>query len=151
MKISPCINFFGNCKNAIEFYNEIFEAYEIKVVTFYEKSDLFNLNLSHKAGELIYRAEIYIRNNESTFSFVMGDSPALLFDTRLNDNPNNRDNITFEIEDNDINWIEKIYYKLLESGKRNTPLKKENDDSIITGSVIDKYGICWILRCISQE
>jgi uncharacterized glyoxalase superfamily protein PhnB len=77
----------------------------------------------------------------------MGDSPVLVFDTGINGNPNNRDNISYEISSKDKEWIEKTYNKFLEEGKRNTPLQKKKDEYELSGSVIDKFGICWILNC----
>ena len=147
MKISSCVTFFGNCRKAIDFYTQIFELTEVKILTFGDKSELFDFDLTPKCKDLIYSAELNIKSCDSTFSIVMSDSPVLVFDTGINDNPNNRDNITFEISSKDREWIEQTYNILLDGGKRNTPLQVKNGEYDLSGSIIDKFGICWILNC----
>lgn len=148
MKVSSCVTFFGNCRKAIDFYTEIFQLTEVKVLTFGDRSDSFDFDLPPKCEDLIYRAELNIKSNDSCFSMIMGDSPVLVFDTGINLNPNNRDNISYEISSKDKEWIEKTYNKFLEEGKRNTPLEKKKGEYELSGSVIDKFGICWILNCL---
>ncbi len=149
MKISSCVTYFGNCRKAIDFYTQIFDLNEVKVLTFDDKSEVFDFELPPRCKDLIYRAELNIKSGGSIFSMVMGDSPVLVFDTGINPNPNNRDNITYEISSKDKEWIEKTYNKLLEEGKRNTPLEKKKGEYELSGSVIDKFGICWILNYCS--
>lgn len=149
IKVSSCVTFFGNCRKAIDFYTQIFELTEVKIITFSDKSELFNFDLPPKCKDLIYRAELNIKSCDSIFSIVMSDSPVLVFDSDISNNPNNRDNITFEISSNDREWIEKTYNKLLEEGKRNTPLQEKKGEYDLSGSLIDKFGICWILNFYS--
>jgi len=149
IKVSSCVTFFGNCRKAIDFYTQIFELTEVKVVTFGDKSELFNFELAPKCKDLIFRAELNIKSCDSIFSIVMSDSPVLLFDTAINNNPNNRDNIIYEISSKDRDWVEKTYNNLLEEGKRNTPLEEKKGEYDLSGSVMDKFGICWILNCYS--
>ncbi|MGB7605998.1 MAG: hypothetical protein WBL93_11050 [Lutisporaceae bacterium] len=149
IKVSSCVTFFGNCRKAIDFYTQIFELNEVKALTFSDKSELFNFDLSPECKDLIYRAELNIKSSDSIFSIVMSDSPVLIFDSDIKNNPNNRDNITFEISSKDREWIEKTYNKLLEEGKRNTPLQEKKGEYDLSGSVMDKFGICWILNCYS--
>lgn len=146
IKVSSCITFFGNCRKAIDFYSQIFELTDVKILTFEDKSKLFNFELKPECRDLIYRAELNIRSCDSIFSIVMGDSPVLVFSTDLSNNPNNRDNITFEISSSDKEWIEKTYNKFLEEGKRNMPLQEKKGEYALSGSVIDKFNICWILN-----
>ena len=145
VKVSSCITYFGNCKKAIDFYIEVFDITDVKVTTFGDKSEVFSVDLPNKCKDLIYRAELSIKSNGYIFSLIMSDSPALLFDTGVNDNPNNRDNVTYEIYTNDKSWVEKTYDKFMEEGKRNIPLQKK-DEYELSGSVIDKFGVCWILN-----
>lgn len=149
MKISSCITFFGNCRKAIDFYSEIFELNEVEFSTFGEKAELFSFELTPECKDLIYRSELNIRSCNSIFSIVMSDSPVLVFNSGISDSQNNRDNITYEISSKDRAWIERTYNNLLKEGKRNTFLEKK-DDFDLTGSVIDKFGVCWILNCYSE-
>ena len=149
MKISSCVTFFGNCRKAMNFYSEIFEVTEVKIVTFGDKSEQFNIELTPECRDYIYRAELNIKTGDSNFSFIMSDSPVLVFNLGNNDSPNNRDNLTFDISSSDKEWIEKTYGELLKEGKRNTPLQSVNHKDDLTGSVMDKFGICWILNYCS--
>lgn len=144
-KISSCITFLGNCRKAIDFYKEVFDITDVKIETFGEKTEFKSFNLTPSCRELIFRAVLNINSNGEKFSLILGDSPALLFNMDINASQNNRDNISYEIFSDNRIWVEKAYNKFLEEGKRNTPLEK-GDVYALTGSVMDKFGVCWIMN-----
>lgn len=95
---------------------------------------------------MVYRAELNIQSDESVFSLVMCDSPSLIFFPGQTGYSNNIDNITYEIKSDDKEWVEMVYNKLLEGGKTNIPLQKKPQYELF-GSLIDRFGICWIICC----
>lgn len=145
MKISSYVTFFGNCRDAVDFYKDVFELSDVKIETFEDKSNQFAFELPTKCKNLVFRAELNIKSEDSDFSIIMADSPVLVFNADMIGNGNNKDNITFEISGKDKEWIEKTYDKLLKGGIRNTPLKNNPGSNDLSGSLIDKFGICWIL------
>jgi len=149
IKISSCITFFGNCKMAIDFYSQIFDVVDYNIITYGDMPTVFGTDLPDKCKELIYRSELNIKSDGRIFTLILSDSPVLLFDTGMNENPNNRDNISYEIWSNDKVWIEKIYTEFLKEGKRNIPLQRK-DEYELSGSVMDKFGVCWILNYSEQ-
>lgn len=145
MKISANITLFGNCKPAIEFYKSALDAKLISYITFQECKDLASLDLSSDKQKYVYRAELLIGTGDNKFSMIMGDSPSLVFDVGDSSNPNSRDNLTFHLECESSDLATKIYNSLLDGGKRNTPMEKRSDGSCMSGSLIDQYGVCWII------
>lgn len=145
IKVSSCITYFGNCRKAVDFYMQVFDVTDVKVTTFGDMSEGFSFDVPDKCKDLVFRAELNIKSSDSIFSLIMSDSPVLVFDTG-NGNPNNRDNISYEIFSNDKSWIKKTYDEFMKEGKRNIPLQKK-DEYELSGSVMDKFGVCWILNC----
>ncbi|MTI49945.1 MAG: hypothetical protein FH761_19105 [Firmicutes bacterium] len=146
MKISSRITFFGNCREAIEFYKEVFEIENVNVETFEDSKEMSNMQLSEDEKRLIFRSELKIKDKESYFSIIMADSPVLAFNKGYIGNKNNVDNITFEVSCITREQIKEIYEKLSAEGKINISLQTKNSYKLF-GSLIDKYGVCWNLYC----
>ena len=74
---------------------------------------------------------------------MMGDSPSILF----NEGPmgNCKDNITINVGCSTKEELLNIYNRLSEGGKNNIR-PRLNNEQIFEGSLIDQFGICWILR-----
>lgn len=144
MKIAINVTFFGNCKASIEFYKRVLGAELVSYKAFKDVDELSGLDLSEGKGDFVYRAEIQIGNENQKYSMIMGDSPSIIFDAGQLKSPNNRDNLTLHIQCDDEDKAMNIYEGLMEDGKRNTPMER-NADNILSGSLIDAYGICWIV------
>lgn len=146
MKISSCVTLHGNCRDAVEFYKEIFKLTEVNIQTFNDKVELFGNNIPNECKNLVYRAELKIQSDESVFSIIMCDSPSLIFLPGQVGYSSNIDNITYEITSDNKEWTEMVYNKLLDGGKTNIPLQKKLQYELF-GSLIDRFGICWIISC----
>lgn len=149
MKMSPRITFFGSCRDAVEYYKDVFQTDQVDIITFTEAPELANMEQTDDTKKLIYRAELTVGEGDSSFSFIMGDSPALIFNSSQVNASGNQDNITYEITSREPNEISALYEKLIEEGKANITLRK-TDALALYASLIDKYGICWNLRCVNK-
>lgn len=144
MKISLYVTMYGNCKKAIEFYQKVFNVKNLKIVTFEEAAPMLGIEIQNSVKNLIFRGELEIDTGNSNFSLVLADSPAMIFSDSFSKNPNIVDNISLEILDSNIEWIEKVFNELKKDGKVNIELKK-TFNSELYGSVMDKFGICWLI------
>ena len=121
------------------------DAKLISYITFQECEDFASLDMSPDKQKYVFRAELLIGEGDNKFSMIMGDSPSLIFQSGEESNPNNRDNLTFNIECESDDSATRVYNSLLEGGNRNTPMERKGNDNCMSGSLIDKYGICWII------
>lgn len=142
-KLSSYITFHGNCREAALFYKDIFQPADVTITTFKEAMPKLGIDVPAEAEELVFRSELTIKREGTSFIITFCDSPSLLF-MPLDQKSANVDNISLAISCDDKEWLRKVYEKLIDGGKTNIVLR-ENDEGDMEGSLIDKYGICWIL------
>lgn len=143
--ISSSITFYGNCMKAIEFYKKIFIKCKTEIIKYADVADILEFG-NHIQGKenLIYQAKLIIEMGGSEFIITMSDSPSLLF-LGVDTSPNNIDNLTFVIEVDESKYLEELYNAFIEGGKSNI-LPRINKQGYLEGSLIDQFGVCWILR-----
>lgn len=146
LKISSYVTFYGNCREALYFYEKVFAPAETQMTTFKDIMPKMGMNVPEEAGELIFRGDLIIRRDKNVFMITFCDSPSLLFSS-LDQKSSNKDNISFFIQSDDKNWLLNVYNELIDGGKQNIRIR-ENEKGMIEGSLIDKYGICWIFGSI---
>ena len=140
------ITMYGNCREAVEFYENCFDITEKEIVTFGEVADQLNFGSVVQGKEnMIYQAKLFFSCTGGKFMLMMGDSPSILFNDSTNGNC--KDNITLNIGFSDKTALSEVYEKLSKGGKNNIQ-PRVTDQGITEGSLIDKFGICWILRTI---
>lgn len=144
MLFAPYITMQGLGKQAVEFYQTVFSA-NIERYTFLQCRDAFPTPLPLRCEALIYRAVLTIpgMDGRPVFSFIVADSPVLLF----SEGPftGNRDNLTIEVDHPDKTWIVGTYEKLMQGGKSNY-MPQVKPLFPLSCSLIDNFGVCWILN-----
>ena len=134
--ISTKLTFYGACKEALEFYRQLFDGEITKEETFKNRIEAFPMGLDVKYENLIFSAELRILQGNDTCYISIGASGAC------------KDNVAFDIILENAAEIQNIYDKLMENGgKSNVPLG-ETKEYTLFGSMIDKFGVCWTLYCI---
>lgn len=134
MPLNPYINFNGNCREAVEFYADIFQTEKPKFMTFGDMPEDPNWIMPEQAKNLIMHTNLNICGNTVMFSDVFPGTPY-----------KEGNNISLAVVINDKERIQSIYNKLSQSGTVEMELQK-TDWSPCYGSVIDKFGISWQLN-----
>ncbi len=128
-QLSPYLNFAGNCKQAMEFYNEIFGG----------KLELSTFEDSHAPcpddwKEKIIHASLLCES----MSFMASDSMphgTVVFG----------DSVHLSIAGNDLETISAYFEKLSVGGKVDMPLAKQFWGDTF-GMLTDKFGIHWMVN-----
>lgn len=133
MTLKAYLNFNGNCKEAVEYYAEIFETEKPVIMLFGDMPSNGDFPPSEETKNLVLHAEIKIKDSTLMFSdvlpgmnYIVGNNISLIFNGK------------------DIDEIKSLYNKLQANGTVVMELQ-ETFWSKCYGSVIDKYGIGWQL------
>lgn len=138
------ITFLGCCDEALSFYKNIFNGVVEKKVTFGEmKNMLGGEGIVAGKEHYIFNARLSIKMGENKSYLYLNDSPSILFS---NVKGGNQDNLTIVLEVKSKELVQEYFGKLVEGGKTNIE-PRENDAKEFEGSLIDKYGVCWIIKC----
>ena len=145
MEYTACnITMYGKCREAVEFYEKSFMIVEKTILTFGDVAEQLNLSSFAQGKEnLIYQAKLFFPCKSGRFLLMMGDSPSVLF--HEGSAGSCKDNITINIGCSTKEELLDIYKRLSEGGKNNIQPRLINGQ-IFEGSLIDRFGVCWILR-----
>ncbi len=137
MAIQPYINFGGNCKAAVAFYSEVFNAELQPIMRF---GDVHNdeFPLSEEAKQMVMHTYLIINGTKVMFS----DTPPGMPFVQGN-------NITLAIISDSIEEIKAIYDKLKVGGEINMALQ-ETFWSKCYGNLTDQFGVGWQLS-VTEE
>lgn len=147
MKICARLTFNGYCQGALAFYQNIFNGSINNMVRFSQAKELRGITMDERSSNFVYEAELEINFGEERFYLMVGDSPSLVFGGVTEFTANN-DNITFDLVGHDLEVMKKIYEDLLEEGKTNIPMRESEHNFF--ASLIDKYGVCWNIKCLKE-
>ncbi|MDN4606894.1 VOC family protein [Sporosarcina highlanderae] len=133
MAIDVYLTFNGNCRQAAEFYAEVFNTEKPKIMTFGEAPQNPEYQLPENAKDLVLHTRLNINGSNVMFSdtfpgshFVQGNNVSLAFVS------------------NDMEEIKSTFDKLKVGGKVAMDLQ-ETFWSKSYGSLQDKFGIEWQL------
>ena len=146
MLLAPYLLFYGDCKAAFDFYCEVFHASSQIITTFEEAPTLKDLPISLETADLVYKGELHFENGGYISTLVLADSPTLLFN-RTADSRGIRDNISLLVKlprSGSIS-INEVFNQLAIGGKINIKIKEDSSGQL-SGSVIDRFGVCWLLE-----
>lgn len=157
-RISAVITMRGGCRDAIDFYQDVFDAELVRKTRFEEAEELASV-MKEDLKDCIYRAELIIRLSKKSLSIIMGDSPSILFASSLATavsgartvlaspvvQTGSANNVQFEIQDEDEVWLGEVFAKLSVGGMLNYDLNPKPPYKLF-GSVIDRFGVCWTLQ-----
>ena len=128
MLLNPYINFNGNCREAVDFYADVFKTEKPVIMTY---GDAHNGELREDVKDLVMHTYLNIHGLTIMFSdfspemdFVMGN------------------NVSLTIVSKDMDEIRYLYERFKEGGRIDMELQ-ETFWSKLYGSVIDKFGVIW--------
>jgi PhnB protein len=134
ISLDPYLYFTGNCREAMEFYHEIFSG------------DLYVQTLGEVPG---MQPEAGTENNVMHARLSGGDITLMASDgTRTEPYPPS--NVSLSLGGSDQEKLESIFAKLHEGATAITELKKEFWGDTF-GQLTDKFGIDWMINITSAE
>ena len=139
MSVDVYLNFNGNCREAVEFYAEVFKTEKPQIMTFGEAPPNPNYELPEEAKDLVMHTRLNIDGSNVMFSDTFPGMPFV-----------EGNNVTLAIVNKDIDQIKSLYEGLKEGGKVVMELQ-ETFWSKLYGQVTDKFGIHWQLNYDNGE
>lgn len=131
MSVDVYLNFNGNCREAIEFYAEVFGADLPKIMTFGDTPADPNYPLPEEAKNMVMHSRLSIMGSNVMFSDVFPNMPFTV-----------GNNVSLAIVTEDKEAIESAFNRLKEGGKVGMELQ-ETFWSPLYGMLEDKFGIHW--------
>ncbi|WHX47264.1 VOC family protein [Paenibacillus woosongensis] len=139
MAVDVYFNFNGNCREAVEFYADVFNTGAPHIMTFAEAPPNPGYKLPDEAKDLVMHARINIKGSNVMFSDVFPGMPYV-----------QGNNITLAFISDDLEEVKSVFHKLKEGGTVNMELQ-ETFWSKCYGSVKDKFGTEWQISHDSGE
>ncbi|WP_342600317.1 VOC family protein [Psychrobacillus sp. FSL H8-0483] len=139
MAVDVYLNFNGNCREAAEFYAEVFKTEKPQIMTFGEAPQSPDYTLPEEAKDLVMHTRLNLSGSNVMFSDVFPGSPFIL-----------GNNISLAIVTKNEDEVRSAFEALKEGGKVVMELQ-ETFWSKCYGSVKDKFGIEWQLSLESEE
>jgi PhnB protein len=139
MSVDVYINFNGNCREAVEFYAQVFGTEPSQIMTFGETPSDPNYPLPEEAKHLVMHTRLNIDGSTVMFSDVFPGMPFV-----------QGNNISLSIINKDQDKIKSYFHKLKEGGTVVMELQ-ETFWSKQYGSLKDKFGIEWQFNLDSGE
>lgn len=133
MAVDVYLNFNGNCREAVEFYAQVFGIENPQIMTFGDAPPNPKFPLPEEAKSLIMHSRLNIDGSNVMFSDVFPGTPF----TEGN-------NISLAFINKDMDLIKSVFHKLKEGGTVNMELQ-ETFWSKCYGQVTDKFRITWQL------
>lgn len=133
MPVNVYVNFNGNCREAVEFYAEVFDTDAPKILTFGEVPPDPGFPIPEDAKDFIMHASLNIKGNSVMFSDIFPGSDYT---------PGN--NISLTVTSDNLGEILSLYRKLKQDGTVDMDLQ-ETFWSKRYASLTDKFGIPWQL------
>lgn len=131
MSVDVYMNFNGNCRDAVEFYAEVFKTEKPQIMTFGEAPPDPNFTLPEEAKNLVMHTRLNISGSNVMFSDVFPGMPFA-----------QGSNISLAIVSKNKEEIISSFNKLKEGGTVGMELQ-ETFWSKYYGQVTDKFGIDW--------
>jgi PhnB protein len=133
MAVNIYINFNGNCREAVEYYAEVFGTEKPQIMTFGEGGTDPNFPMPEEAKNLVLHTRLNICGSTIMFS-----------DTFPGSEFTQGNNISLTVVSNNMDEIKNYFNKLSEGGSVEMELQ-ETFWSKCYGSLTDKYGLLWQL------
>ncbi|WP_339251226.1 VOC family protein [Sporosarcina sp. FSL W8-0480] len=133
MAINVYLNFNGNCRQAAEFYAEVFNTEKPQIMTFGEAPPNPEYPLPEEAKDLVMHTRLNINGSNVMFSDTFPGWPFI-----------QGNNVSLAFVSNDIEEIKRVFDRLKEGGKVAMDLQ-ETFWSKSYGTLQDQFGIEWQL------
>lgn len=139
MAMDVYINFRGNCREAVDFYAEVFGKEKPKIMTFGDTPPNPEFPLTEETKKLVLHTSLNINGTNVMFSDTPSEMPFIA-----------GNNISLVISSKDIDEIKSLFSKLREGGILIMDLQ-ETFWSKCYGYLTDKFGISWQLSYDNGE
>ncbi|MCX7749043.1 MAG: VOC family protein [Clostridia bacterium] len=139
MAVNAYIRFNGNCREAVEFYAQVFGTGQPKIMTFGDVPSDPQFPLPNEAKNLVMHTQLHISGSTVMFS----DSPPGMPYIAGN-------NFSLAIVSKNLDEIKSWFHKLKEGGKVILDLQ-ETSWSKCYGFLTDKFGIGWQFNYESEQ
>lgn len=133
MPVLAYINFNGNCREAVDFYADAFEAEKQKIMTYGDVHQEADFELNEEAKKLVMHTFLDIMGSRIMFSDVPPGMPFIA-----------GNNIALTVVSKDIEEVKNLFDRLKEGGTIIMELQ-ETFWSKCYGYLTDKFGIGWQL------
>lgn len=144
--IAVKLTFFGSCREALEFYANVFRGEIIEEKIFGEYVGQFPADLSETVKNYIYSATLRVPDNSGASYINMGDSPVVVFC----EDPGStgcHDNVIMDVKLDSVSDVERIFEKFTQDSAKCNIALCEKDGYKKYASFIDKFGVCWNVFC----
>ncbi|SDF40205.1 PhnB protein [Fontibacillus panacisegetis] len=131
MAVEVYLNFSGNCREAVEYYADVFETERPKFMTFGESPQNPEFPLPEEAKDLIMHTRLVISGSTVMFSDTFPGMPFV-----------EGNNISLAVVSDSKEELTKYWDKLKQDGVVEMELQ-ETFWTEYYGSLKDKYGIGW--------
>ncbi|MBK3496097.1 VOC family protein [Viridibacillus sp. YIM B01967] len=131
MAINVYLNFNGNCREAAEFYADVFKTEKPQIMTFGESPQSPEYTLPEEAKDLVMHTRLSILGSNVMFSDVFPGSPFV-----------EGNNVSLAVVSDNEEELRSAYEALKVGGKVAMELQ-ETFWSKCYGSLKDKFGIEW--------
>jgi len=139
MAVDVYINFNGNCREAVEFYAQVFGTEKPKIMSFGDSPPNPEFPLPEGAKNLVMHTQLRINESNVMFSDAFPGSPFVV-----------GNNISLIITSKSMDEIKSLFNKLKEGGKIAMDLQ-ETFWSKCYGNLTDKFGIGWQVSHDSRQ
>jgi uncharacterized glyoxalase superfamily protein PhnB len=143
MKIVPCVTMYGLCKEAVDFYRQVFSIKKVEITTYGDAGGFNAPFVNDDNKELIFNGILYF---DCGTVLAFKDSFTMLLDP-MAEHSGSKDNIIIDIYDLKKEEIEKIYRAFMSRQSVANTKIGPTEDHVLYASLIDKYVICWNLYC----
>ena len=141
MALSVYLNFDGNCREAVEFYADVFNTEIQEIMTFDQMPEDEDITIPEEVKDKILHTHLDIKGTMVMFSDCLpGMGPPLTVGN----------NVSLTVVSKDLAEIQMLYGRLREGGSVEMELQ-ETFWSKAYASVTDRFGIPWQLDLDSEE
>jgi len=131
MAVEVYLNFNGNCREAVAFYEGVFNTDKAEIMTFGETPQNPDYPLPEEAKDLVMHTRLIVFGSRIMFSDTF---PGMPFSTG--------NNVTLAVVSDDEEKMRQAFDKLKEGGNVRMELQ-ETFWSKCYGSLTDKFGVEW--------
>ncbi|MCG7344606.1 VOC family protein [Sporosarcina sp. ACRSL] len=131
MAVDVYLNFNGNCRQAAEFYAEVFNTEKPQIMTFGEAPQSPDYQLPEEAKDLVLHTRLNIDGSRVMFSDTFPGHPFI-----------EGNNVSLAFVNKDIELIKTVFDKLKQGGTVTMELQ-ETFWSKAYGQLKDQFGIEW--------
>lgn len=139
MAVQAYINFNGNCREAVEYYSEVFGTEKTKIMLYGDTPPDPGFPLTEETKNMVMHTFLNIKGSMVMFSDVPPGMPFVV-----------GNNISLVVSSKDMDEIKSVFNKLKVGGTVGMELQ-ETFWSKYYGFVTDKFGIGWQLNYDSGQ